>query len=122
MRESDSRGFESHELSIVKRERSQRVGVSFVAEEDDSYDHGALVSRVHPQGLACAAGLCEGDRIVFLANTLGNAIRFKSSIDVARAVRDSVGTLHVTIERPCETEAAAPGGGGVLGWLVEVHR
>lgn len=82
-------------LVIVKQATDQRVGVSFVAEDEDEAEYGALVSRIGREGIAEAAGLLEGDRVLSINNET-----VTSAFDAAATIRSSLGDIDVVVERP----------------------
>ena len=83
-----------HDLVILKNARAQRIGISFVAIEDDEASYGALVQRINPSGAAAAAGLLIDDRVVEIGG-----LPVENALGGAAALRDSVGEIVVTIER-----------------------
>ena len=86
------------EFVLTKHTADQRVGISFVAEAEDEAEYGALVSRLMPDGLAAAAGLCKGDRVLTL-----NGVGIGSAATAAATIRASRGDVRVMVERQ-ETE------------------
>ena len=78
----------------MKQSADQRVGVSFVAENEDEAEYGALVSRLQHGGIAEAAGLLKGDRVLSINN-----LSVTSAASAAATIRSSLGDVDVVVER-----------------------
>ena len=53
-------------IVIKKSTRAERVGLSF--HDEGTVGVTGIISRIAPGGLAGNAGLCEGDRVVFMSD------------------------------------------------------
>ena len=80
---------------ILKQVADERVGISFVAEDEDELSYGALVSRCQCEGIAEAAGLLKGDRVLSI-----NGQSVSSAASAAATIRNSLGDVEVVVERP----------------------
>ena len=107
---------------ILKQSADQRVGVSFVAENEDEAEYGALVSRLQHGGIAEAAGLLKGDRVLSINN-----LSVTSAASAAATIRSSLEEVDVVVERDdihekqrlLEVETAGDAMRTLRGWFAE---
>uniref|UniRef100_A0A7S4M9X4 PDZ domain-containing protein n=1 Tax=Prymnesium polylepis TaxID=72548 RepID=A0A7S4M9X4_9EUKA len=87
----------STHVLLRKAHAHDRVGVSFAPEpihDTGSAVEPPTVTALHPNGQAAAAGLRLGDRVISI-----NGRPLTSALQAAEALRESVGTLHLGVER-----------------------
>ncbi|KAL1519136.1 hypothetical protein AB1Y20_003398 [Prymnesium parvum] len=94
-------------LRLYKPEKGTRVGLSF---EPDGPRHavgrlGARVESVQPYGLAAKAGLKSADLVLSI-----NGMAIANSLNAATMLRESVGEVLLSMQRPASS-ALTPAGG-----------
>ena len=96
-------------LHLFKPSQDQRIGVSFIKDEDEAEGFGwsapkigALVRALHPYGIATNAGLRVGDRVLTI-----NGEAVNTSLAAAAALRDAEGNVAITVRRPPADAMAA---------------